>query len=49
MNNTDEFIRGQKACRNGEPHKAHQSKDYDRGFGFDGDITFLRENYNVGN
>ena len=28
----DEFLRGQRDCMNGEPHKAGQSEDYDRGY-----------------
>ena len=31
--NTDDFLRGQRDCKDGNPHKAGQSEDYDRGYG----------------
>ena len=30
--NTDDFLRGQKDCQDGELHKPGQSEDYDRGY-----------------
>lgn len=33
MNNfSDDFLRGQKDCGNGKPHKAGESEAYDRGY-----------------
>lgn len=29
----DDFLRGQRDCKNGEPHKSGQSESYDRGYG----------------
>ena len=31
--NTDEYLRGQRDCKDGKPHKAGQSKDYNDGYG----------------
>jgi len=28
----DEFLRGQRDCMNGLPHKSDQGEDYDRGY-----------------
>ena len=28
----EDFLRGQRDCRDGKPHKAGQSRDYDRGY-----------------
>ena len=33
MSFEDDFLRGQKDCRNGVPHKPMQSEAYDRGYG----------------
>ena len=30
--NSCEFIRGQKDCKNGLPHRENQSESYDRGY-----------------
>ena len=30
--NADEFMRGEKDCMNGEPHKSGQTESYDRGY-----------------
>jgi len=30
--NTDDFLRGQKDCKDGKPHKSGQGEDYDRGY-----------------
>ena len=29
----DDFLRGQRDCKNGMPHKSGQSESYDRGYG----------------
>ena len=29
----DDFLRGQRDCRDGVPHKPNQSRDYARGYG----------------
>lgn len=29
----DDFLRGQRDCKGGMPHKAGQSESYDRGYG----------------
>jgi hypothetical protein len=34
MNNTDEFLRGQRDCAEGLPHKEGQPEFYDRGYQF---------------
>lgn len=30
--NTDQFIQGQRDCRDGKPHEAGKGADYDRGY-----------------
>jgi len=32
INHPDEFLRGQKDCADGVPHKPNMGRDYDRGF-----------------
>jgi hypothetical protein len=34
MSKTDDFIKGQKDCKDGKQHESGKSKDYDRGYGF---------------
>ena len=31
--NTDDFLQGQRDCKDGVPHEAGKSKDYDAGYG----------------
>ena len=31
----DDFLRGQRDCKNGIPHKSGQSESYDRGYGIE--------------
>lgn len=31
--NADDFLQGQRDCKNGVPHEAGKSKDYDAGYG----------------
>lgn len=31
--NCNEYLRGQRDCKDGVEHKAEQSEDYDRGYG----------------
>lgn len=31
--NADDFLKGQKDCKEGIPHKAGKSEDYNRGYG----------------
>jgi len=45
IQDTDEFLQGQKDCRDGIPHEQGSSEDYTRGYAAQFEIEQIRDFY----